>query len=137
MRKFWVFTVGMRDAAPPIDWLAQWRHHVDEMWFPSTKRPVAVQAGDRAVIYGSQGRGFIAAVEVTSTAPEPNADERWTWKLKHRLLAAKAADEHVASPEAAGIDSARVVRGPHTQIDEDAYHRAVAVMLREAGHSAA
>lgn len=137
MRQYWVFTVGTRDVAPPIDWLAQWSHHVDEMWFPSTKRPVAVQAGDRAVIYGSQGKGFIAAVEVTSTAPEPNDDPRWPWKLKYRLLASKAADYNVASPDAAGIDSPRVVRGPHTRISEEEYHRAVAAMLQEASASAA
>jgi hypothetical protein len=137
MRQYWVFTVGTRDEAPPIDWLAQWSHHVDEMWFPGTKRPVAVQAGDRAVIYGSQGRGFVAAAEVMSTAPESNDDPRWPWKLKYRLLAAKAADYNVASPDAAGIDSARVVRGPHTRISEAEYHRAVAAMLQEASASAA
>lgn len=138
MRRYWVFTIGLRDLAPPVDWLARWDHHVEEMRFPRTKKPVAVHAGDRAIIYGSQGRGFIAAVEVISTEPEPNeGDDRFPWRLRYRLLVAKAADAHVASPEDAGLNPARVVRGPHTQIDEREYRSAVHSMLAAAAATAA
>ena len=136
---YWVFTVGLRHLAPPEDWLAAWQHHVNEMWFPDWKRPVSVSRGDRALIYGSQRRGFIAAVEVLSDEPERNAaDDHFIWKLRYRLLVSKAADRNVASPEAAGIDPPnRVVRGPHTEISEDDYHRGVAVMLEVAARTAA
>jgi hypothetical protein len=52
----WVFTIGQRNMAPPVDWLARWDHHTHEMWFPRTKPPRAVSQGDRALVYGSQGR---------------------------------------------------------------------------------
>jgi hypothetical protein len=133
----WVFTVGLRDLAPPPDWLAVWRHHVSEMWFPDHKRPVSVHRGDRALIYGSQGHGFIAAVEVLSDEPEPNHDPRFEWKLRYRLLVSKAADDNIASPAAAGINPNRVVRGPHTSIEPDEYERGVARMLEAAALTAA
>lgn len=135
--KHWVFTVGLRDQAPPLDWLAVWEHHVSEMWFPATKRPVSVSRGDRALVYGSQGRGFIAAVEVLSDAPERNHDPRFCWKLRYRLLVSKAADGNIASPEAAGINPNRVVRGPHSEIDHDEYAHGVEVMLQAAAQTAA
>lgn len=133
----WVFTVGLRDQAPPLDWLAEWGHHVTEMWFPDSKRPVSVSRGDRALIYGSRGRGFIAAVEVLSDQPEPNSDLRFRWKLRYRLLVSKAADQNIALPEDAGINPNRVIRGPHSRITDDEYHRGVAEMLTAAGRSAA
>ena len=135
--RFWVFTVGLRDLAPSPDWLVEWPHHVNEMWFPGKKRPVSVGRGDRALIYGSQGRGFIAAAEVLSDEPEPNHDRRFPWKLRYRLLVSKSPDRYAATPEAAGINPNRVVRGPHSEINEDEYHRGVAVMLEAAGRTAA
>jgi hypothetical protein len=137
---YWVFTVGTRDQAPPVDWLTVWPYHVYESWFARTKRPVAVSAGDRAVVYGSQGRGFIAAIEVLSHEPVPNTNERsherFPWKLEHRLLVSKAADGNIASPQAAGINPNRIVRGPHTRIDAADYHAAVRVMLEAAAGTA-
>jgi hypothetical protein len=94
--------------------------------------PRAVEQGDRALIYGSQGRGFIAAVEVTEHKPAENDDERYPFKLGYRLLAMKAADEHVASPADAGINPNRVIRGPHTRIEADEYKRGVAAKLATA-----
>jgi hypothetical protein len=134
---YWVFTVGTKDYAPPLDWLVVWPHHVNEMWFPEHKKPVSVSRGDRALVYGSQGRGFIAAVEVLSEEPEPNTDPHYVWKLRYRLLVSKASDRYVASPADAGINPNRVVRGPHTEIDEDEYHRGVEVMLAAAARTAA
>lgn len=135
--QYWVFTIGQRDCAPAPDWLAKWDHHVYEMWFPKTKPPRAVRPGDRALIYGSQGRGFIAAVEVTGHEPEPNDDERYPWRLGYRLLAMKAADGHVASPADAGINPNRIIRGPHTKIEAYEYERGVDTMLAAARSSAA
>jgi len=63
----WIFTIGTRDEPPPEDWLSAWGHSPGELWFPEKKRPVSVEQGDRAVLYGSN-RGFIAAVEVISDA---------------------------------------------------------------------
>jgi len=135
--RHWVFTIGQRDMAPPVDWLARWNHHTHEMWFPRTKPPRAVSQGDRALIYGSQRRGFIAAVEVTGHGPESNDDARYPWRLGYRLLAMKAADEHVASPADARINPNRVIRGPHSKIERDEYQRGVALMLEAALQSAA
>ena len=135
---YWVFTVGLRHLAPPEDWLAVWNHHVSEMWFPNHKRPVSVSRGDRALIYGSQRRGFIGAVEVLSEAPESNpADPHFVWKLRYRLLVSKAADGNVASPESAGINPNKVVRGPHTEIEVEEYHRGLARLLEAAARTAA
>ena len=140
MRRFWVYTIGLQDKAPPLEWLVFWEHHRTEMWFPTNKRPVSVSAGDRAVIYGSQAKGFLAAVEVTGDEPEQNTDEdgktRFPYVMKHRLLVAKVADNNIASPEAAGMNSRRIQRGPHSEINEDEYNRAVAVLLEAAGRSA-
>lgn len=133
----WVFTVGRRDMAPTTDWLARWPHHVNEMWFSKTKPPRSIRRGDRALIYGSQARGFIAAVEVTGDGPEDNDDERYPTKIAYRLLTMKAADEHVALPEDAGINPNRVVRGPHTKIEPGEYDRGVNAMLAAARLSAA
>jgi hypothetical protein len=106
------------------------------MWFSKTKPPRRVRQGDRALIYGSRGRGFIAAVEVTGDEPEKNDDARWPWKLQYRLLAMKAADAHVASPADAGINPNRVIRGPHSSIGPDEYQRGVDLMLDAARRSA-
>jgi hypothetical protein len=134
--RYWVFTVGLRDQEPPVDWLGEWRHHVSEMWFPATKRPVSVDRGDRALIYGSRGRGFIAAVEVTGDRPEPNDDSRFPHKLGYRLLVSKAADINSALPQDADINPSRVIRGPHTEISSDEYRRGVALMLDAAARTA-
>lgn len=140
MQKYWVFTIGLQDLAPPPEWLIEWDHHRYEMWFPANKRPVSVSAGDRALLYGSKGTGFLAAVEVTSHQPEENTNEggkdRYPYAMRHRLLVAKIADDNVASPEAAGIDSRKVQRGPHTEISADEYERAVAALLEAARDSA-
>lgn len=135
--RYWVFTVGLRDQEPPENWLAVWRHHVSEMWFPSTKRPASVDRGDRALIYGSRRRGFIAAVEVTGNRPEPNNDPRFPYKLRYRLLVSKAADANTALPRDANINPNRVIRGPHTEISRNEYHRGVALMLDAATRTAA
>jgi len=92
------------------------------------------------VIYGSQAKGFLAAVEVTGHAPEENADEdgqaRLPYVMKHRLLIATVADANIASPEAAGIASRRIQRGPRTEINKPEYDHAVAALLEAAGGSA-
>jgi hypothetical protein len=110
------------------------------MWFPDSKRPVSVSRGDRAVMYGSQGRGFLAAVEITGEGPEANSDAdgatRYPWVLKHRLLVSKVADENIATPEAAGISTRRVQRGPHTEISREEYERAIDALLEAARRSA-
>lgn len=129
----WVFTIGDRNQAPPVDWLAKWDHHTHEMLFPETKPPRSVSEGDRALIYGSRGRGFIAAVEVTGHQPEASGRTDYPWKLEYRLLAMKAADDaHVASPADAGINPNRVVRGPHSRIQPEEYRRGVDLMLTAA-----
>jgi hypothetical protein len=140
--KYWVFTIGRKDQRPRPDWLVEWPHHLTESWFARTKRPVGVSKGDRAVVYGSQGRGFLAVVEVESDAPEPNLHpnphetERYPYVLRHRLLVSKRADEHLASPEDAGVNPRKIVRGPHTEISRNEYERCVAALVRAATHSA-
>jgi hypothetical protein len=110
------------------------------MWFPPTKRPTGISAGDRAVIYGSRQRGFLAAVEVTGAEPEsnprPGHQDRYPWVLKHRLLMSKACDTNVAAPEAAGIAVQRIQRGPHTEITGGEYERAVEVLVEAAQRTA-
>jgi hypothetical protein len=142
---YWVFTVGRTEEPPRVDWLNQWPWHVDLSLFPGTKRPVAVSARDRAVVYGSQKKGFIAVVEVLSHEPEPNEDvripaelrQRYPWKLRHQLLVSKAADDnHRATPEDAGIHGQQIVRGPHTKITEDQFHAAVRALLKAAANTA-
>ena len=138
--RYWVYTVGLFDKAPPFEWLSEWEWHRTEMWFPRTKRPVSISPGDRAVIYGSQGHGFIAAVEIIGRKPEPNPrhghKDRYPWILKHRLLVSKACDGNVASPESADIKPQRIQRGPHTEITEAEYGRAI-VSLADAARKAA
>ena len=138
--RYWVYTIGHFDEAPPFEWLSEWQWHRREMWFPRTKRPASISEGDRAVIYGSQGRGFLAAVEVVGRTPEPNEDDehrdRFPWVRRHRLLAAKACDGNVASPESAGINTKRIQRGPHTEISPDEYARAVDALLDAARRTA-
>ncbi len=141
MRRYWVYTIGLQDQAPPPEWIVEWGHHRTEMWFPRTKRPVSISVGDRAVIYGSQAKGFLAAVEVVGHEPEDNSDEdgkhRFPFVMRHRLLVAKLADSNVATPEAAGILSQRIQRGPHTEISADEYQVAVQTLLAAAGRTAA
>jgi len=140
MRRFWVYTIGLQDQPPPLEWLIEWEHHRSEMWFAKTKRPASISAGDRAVIYGSQAKGFLAAVEVTGEAPEANSDAdgkvRFPYVMRHRVLVAKLADNSIAAPENAGIASQRIQRGPHTEIDVDEYARAVQALLAAAELSA-
>lgn len=130
MRSFWTFNIGSADNAPAEDWLADWRHHTEEMWFPPNKRPTGVRVRDRAVINGSGRRGFIAVVEVTSTEPVPNLTEdlearrRWPWMLRYRLLVAIRADEHAPSLEDVGWSNPRSLRRqPHVRIDREMYDR--------------
>jgi hypothetical protein len=130
MRSFWTFNIGTAEDPPREDWLAAWRHHTQEMWFPPNKRPTGVRAGDRAVINGSGRRGFFAVVEVSSTEPEPNQTEdldgrrRWPWILRYRLLVAIRADEHAPSLEDVGWRNPRSLRRqPHVRIDRDTYER--------------
>jgi hypothetical protein len=130
MRSFWTFNIGTAEYAPPEDWLAAWRHHTQEMWFPPNKRPTGVRAGDRAVINGSGQRGFFAVVEVVSTEPEPNQTEdlegrkRWPWILRYKLLVAIRADEHAPSLDDVGWENPRSLRRqPHVRIDRDMYER--------------
>ena len=138
--RFWVYTIGHADKAPPYEWLSEWEWHRTEMWFPRTKRPASISAGDRAVVYGSQGRGFIAAVEISGHEPELNPRaghrDRFPWVLKHRLLVSKACDDNVASPEFAQISTQRIQRGPHTEIERDEYERAVAALVDAARRAA-
>jgi hypothetical protein len=130
MRKYWVFNIGTGEYAPPEDWLAEWRHHTQEMWFPPNKRPSGVSAGDRAVIHGSFGRGFIGVVEITSTEPEANRTDdeadrrRWPYKLLYKLLVAIRADEHAPSlQDVRWENTLRLRRQPHVQIDREMYER--------------
>lgn len=130
MRKFWVFNIGTAEETPPGDWLAAWKHHTNEMWFTPNKRPGGVSAGDRAVIHGSGGRGFVAVVEVTSAEPELNEAEdrhkreRWPWILHYRLLVAIRADDHAPSLEDVGwTNPLRLRRNPHVEIDRATYDR--------------
>jgi len=136
----WVFTIGTRDWAPALNWLEQWGHLSHEMWFPGSKKPTGITAGDRGVFYGSHGHGFLGAVEVLSEIPEPQTREedkdRWPWIMRHRLLVSKAADKNIASPEMAGMTTRRVARGPHTQISAEEYDSAVEQMLRAAARTA-
>lgn len=138
--RYWVYTIGHADKAPPYEWLSSWEWHRSEMWFPRTKRPTSISAGDRAVVYGSRARGFLASVEITGHAPEPNPREghqdQFPWVLRHRLLVSKACDGNVASPESAGIRTQRIQRGPHTEIDRDEYERAIDALLAAARRTA-
>jgi hypothetical protein len=142
MRGYWTFNIGTADHAPPEDWLGAWRHHTQEMWFTPNKRPTGVGAGDRAVIHGAGGRGFLAAVEVISTEPKPNLTERpgeaqrWPWILEHKLLVAIRADEHAPSLDDVGWENPRSLRRqPHVRIDQEMYERisqAIVAGAREA-----
>jgi hypothetical protein len=138
--QYWAYTIGHFNLAPPFEWLSKWEWHRTEMWFPRTKRPTGISAGDRAVVYGSQAHGFLAAVEITGHEPEPNPrpgeQDQFPWILKHRLLVSKACDNNVASPEAAGIRTQRIQRGPHTEINRDEYERAVATLVAAARKTA-
>ena len=130
MRNYWVFNIGTGQFAPPPDWLAAWRHHTEEMWFPPNKRPSGVREGDRAVINGSLRRGFLAVVEIISTEPEANTTDdeedrrRWPYKLRYKLLVAIRADEYAPSLEDVGwVNTLRLRRQPHVGIDRDMYVR--------------
>jgi hypothetical protein len=144
MRNYWVFNIGTGDKAPPADWLAEWRHHTREMWFPPNKRPTGVRPGDRAVINGSLRTGFIAVVEVVSSEPEPNTDEleynrtRWPWKLDYKLLVAIRADGHAPSLEDVGWENPLSLRRqPHVRIDRQTYERISSAIVEAAGHAVA
>jgi hypothetical protein len=138
--RYWVYTIGHADEAPPLEWLTAWEWHRNEMWFPGSKRPVSIARGDRAVIYGSRSSGFLAAVEITADGPVPNPrpahNGRFPWVLGHRLLMSKACDGNVASPEAAGISTRRIQRGPHTEVTREEYRGAVAALLAAAREAA-
>ena len=144
MRNYWVFNIGTGDNAPPEDWLAAWRHHTEEMWFPPNKRPSGVRAGDRAVIHGSQRRGFLAVVEIISTEPEPNdapkAEDRkrWPYKLRYKILVAIRADNLAPSLEDVGWDNTlRLRRQPHVKIERDVYERIARAIVEAAGRAVA
>lgn len=138
--RYWAYTIGHADKEPPDDWLVAWAHHRTEMWFPRTKRPVSISRHDRAVIYGSRGRGFLAAVEIVGELEERPQEgyqgREFQWVLEHRLLVAKAADDNVATPESAGISTRRIQRGPHTEITRDEYEHAVAALVAAAQRTA-
>jgi hypothetical protein len=144
MRNYWVFNIGTGDKAPPQDWLAAWRHHTQEMWFPSSKRPTGVKPGDRAVINGSLRRGFIAVVEVVSTEPEPNDAEsvedrkRWPWKLRYKLLVAIRADGLAPSLEDVGWENPLSLRRQsHKSIEREVYQRIADAIVNAAGQAVA
>ena len=146
MRKFWVFNIGTAEETPPPDWLATWKHHTNEMWFPPNKRPSGVSVGDRAVINGSGGRGFVAVVEVTSAEPELNEDEhvpehereRWPWILHYRLLVAIRADDHAPSLEDVGWTNPRTLRRQsHVSIDRVTYDRISRAIVEGAAEAVA
>jgi hypothetical protein len=144
MRNYWVFSIGTGQYAPPEDWLAAWRHHTQEMWFPPNKRPSGVRAGDRAVINGSMRRGFLAVVEIVSTEPEANDvpeaanRERWPYKLRYKLLVAIRADDHAPSLEDVGWENPlRLRRQPHVTIDQEMYERIAQAIVAAAGRAVA
>ncbi len=144
MRNYWVFNIGTGEHAPPADWLAEWRHHTQEMWFPPNKRPSGVRVGDRAVINGSHRRGFIAVVEILSTEPEDNATtddvdrKRWPYKLRYKILVAIRADDHAPSLEDVGWEnSLRLRRQPHVKIDREMYERIAQAIVRGASEAVA
>ena len=139
MRNYWVFNIGTGSTAPPVDWLAQWRHHTEEMWFPSGKRPSGVHAGDRAVINGSLRRGFLAVVEIVSTEPEvndaPKAEDRgrWPYKLRYTILVAIRADDYAPSLEDVGWQNTMSLRRePHVKTDRATYERIARAIVEAA-----
>ncbi|MDQ3631632.1 MAG: hypothetical protein M3417_10280 [Actinomycetota bacterium] len=139
--KHWVYTIGQRDQAPPLDWMGKWGHHVHEMWFSRTKTGLGtVHRGDLALIYGSKGTGFLAAVRVTDDAPTPNphptGSVRYPWRMAHDLLVAKAADGFKAVPEDAGISTQRIMRGPYSGIEPEEFARGLDLLLLRARESA-
>jgi hypothetical protein len=144
MRNYWVFNIGTAEHAPPADWLAAWRYHTQEMWFPGSKRPTGVRPGDRAVMNGSSRRGFVAVVEIISTEPEPNETEddddrrRWPWKLRYKLLVAIRADEYAPSLEDVGWENpASLRRQSHKSIDDVMYTRIARAIVNAAGEAVA
>jgi hypothetical protein len=144
MRDYWVFNIGTGDTAPPADWLATWRHHTQEMWFPPNKRPSGVRAGDRAVINGSLRRGFLAVVEIVSTEPEANDApkgedrKRWPYKLRYKILVAIRADDYAPSLEDVGWENTlRLRRQPHVKIDREMYERISRAIVEAAGRAVA
>lgn len=144
MRNFWVFNIGTADEGPAENWLAEWTHHTHEMWFPPNKRPSGVHAGDRAVVNGAGRVGFIAAVEVTSTEPEPNQHpsdanrSRWPWKLDYKLLVAISGDHHAPSLEDVGWENPRSLRRQsHISIDQEMYERVAMAIVNAARRAVA
>ena len=130
MRSYWVFSIGTAEYRPDEDWLAAWRHHTKEMWFPPNKNPTGVRFGDRAVMHGSGGRGFFAVMEVTSSEPKPNRarkledQKRWPWIHEYKLLLAIRADENAPSQAAVGWPNPRSLRRQsHVRIDRETYDR--------------
>lgn len=136
MQRFWVYCIGTADSPPPVNWLEEWDHHIHEMWFLATRRPVGISAGDRAVVHGSGDRGFLGVVEVTSSEPGPNTRgdeygrERWPYTLQHRLLVGILADSNAPSLDKVGWDNPRRLRrNSHIEIDRETYERVAAAIV--------
>jgi hypothetical protein len=127
----WLFNIGVGKTSPPLAWLVEWEHHRSEMWFPPTKRPIGIEAGDRALVNGSQRRGLLAAVQIVSHEPELNetteeeSRERWPWKIRYLLIAAKCADDNLASLEDAQINPRSTQRQPHIHLSPAQYQAGV------------
>ena len=82
------------------------------------------------MIHGSGGRGFLAVVEVLSTAPEDNVTgdqeerARFPFRLRYKLLVAIPADERAPSLQDVDWDNPRSLRRQsHIRIDPETYGR--------------
>lgn len=142
MSGYWVFNFGTGEQPPVEDWFTrvEWQHHLSEAWFPGSRRPVSVRAGDRGVLRAAGG-GFVGALVITSTQPEPNTNAdhnaRWPYKLNYRLITAIPNDDHAPSLDSVGWENPLSLRRQsHVRLDRPMYETIVRAILDAAGCSA-
>ncbi len=142
MSQYWVFNFGTGEQPPVGDWFTrvEWRHHLSEAWFPASRRPVSVRAGDHGVLRAAGG-GFVGVLVITSTEPETNDNAehqaRWPYKLRYRLVTAIPNDEYAPSLDTVGwVNPLSLRRQSHVRLDGPMYETIVRAILDAAGHAA-
>lgn len=134
-----MFNFGTGDQRPVEDWFTrvEWRHHLSEAWFPGSRRPVSVRAGDRGVLRAAGG-GFVGVFVITSSEPEPNDnpehERRWPYKLRYRLVTSIRNDAFAPSLDSVSWDNPLSLRRQsHVRIDRPMYETIVRAILDSAG----